>query len=99
VTDVNSIFLTGCFVRVDKGSCINPSLSIRSMARHILEFIIRLEPLKNPAHFFGKPCSVELGIVFYEESNLFKFFGSEFPSTITGHDIFGGLESFCLSIH
>jgi hypothetical protein len=62
-------------------------------ARHILEFTVRFEPLKYPANFFGKPHPGELGILFYEASNLFKFFGSKVPTTVAGHDVSGGLES------
>ena len=61
--------------------------------RHIFEFAVRFEPLKHPANFFGKPHPVELGILFYEGSNLLKFFGCEVPTTVACHDVSGGLEN------
>ena len=64
-------------------------------ARHVLEFAVRFEPLKHPANFFGKSHPVERGIVFYEGSNLFKFFEREVPSTVSDHDVSNGLESLC----
>ncbi len=60
---------------------------------HILEFAIRLQPLEPATYFSGELCPGEFRIVRYERSDFFKFFERKIPSTVSDHDVSGGLVS------